>query len=174
MLFILTKGCVCLCVSVIQSCLTLCSPMDCSLPGSSVHGILQTRILEWVDIPSSRGSSQPRDRTWCSCIAGRFFTVWVTREAQYKPYINVVWLARMRLGKKEQSFLLWWLLDILCMEVGGGVQAVKVFELLYLEYPFFTKTCSMFLRRHWRPTPVLLPGKSHGWRSLAGCSPWGH
>ena len=46
---------------VAQSCLTLCDPMDCSLPGSSVHGILQAKILEWVAIPFSRGSSQPRD-----------------------------------------------------------------------------------------------------------------
>jgi len=48
--------------------------MDCSLPGSFVHGILQARMLEWVAMPSSRGSSQPRDRTLVSCIAGRFFT----------------------------------------------------------------------------------------------------
>ena len=50
-------------------------PMDCSPQGSSVHGILQARILEWVAMPSSRRSSQPRDRTWVSYIAGRFFTV---------------------------------------------------------------------------------------------------
>ena len=56
-----------------QSCPTLCDPMDCSLPGSSVHGILQARILEWVAISFSRGSSQPRDQTRVSCIAGRFF-----------------------------------------------------------------------------------------------------
>ena len=76
--------------------------MDCSPPGSSIHGILQSRILEWVAISSSRGSSQPRDRThifYISCIGSR--------------------------------------------------------------------------RRQWHPTPVLLPGKSHEWRSLAGCSPWG-
>ena len=53
----------------------LCDPMDCSPPGSSVHGILQARILEWVAIPFSRGSSQPRDRTPVSYIADRFFTV---------------------------------------------------------------------------------------------------
>ena len=53
-------------------------PVDCSLPGSSVHGVLQTRILEWVVIPFSRGSSQPRDQTWVSCIAGRFFNIWAT------------------------------------------------------------------------------------------------
>ena len=54
--------------------------MDCSLPGSSRHGILQARILEWVAIPFSRGSSQPRDGTWVSCIAGRRFNLWATRE----------------------------------------------------------------------------------------------
>ena len=53
---------------VTQSCLTLCDPVDCSLPGSSVHGILQARILEWVAISFSRGSSQPRDQAWVSCI----------------------------------------------------------------------------------------------------------
>ena len=67
---------------VAQSCLTLCEPMDCSPPGSM--GILQTRILEWVAMPSSRGSSQPKDRTQVSRITGEFFTVWATREAQ--PY----------------------------------------------------------------------------------------
>ena len=59
---------------VAQSCLTLRDPMDCSLPGSSIHGSLQARILEWVATSFSRGSSQPRDRTWVSCTAGRFFT----------------------------------------------------------------------------------------------------
>ena len=62
------------CVLVTQSCLTLCDPMDYSLPGSSGHGILQARILEWVAFPFSRGSSRPRDQTQVSCIAGRFFT----------------------------------------------------------------------------------------------------
>ena len=57
-------------------------PMDYSPPGSSVHGILQAIILESVAIPFSRGSSQSRDRTQGSCIAGGFFTSWVTREAQ--------------------------------------------------------------------------------------------
>ena len=64
-------------------CPTLCDPMDCSLPGSPVHGILQARVLEWVAISFSRGSSQPRDRTQVSCIAGRRFTVWATREAVF-------------------------------------------------------------------------------------------
>ena len=66
---------------VAQSCPTLCDPMDCSPPGSSIHGILQTRILEEVAIPVfSRVSSQPRDQTWVSSIAGRCFILWATRE----------------------------------------------------------------------------------------------
>ena len=78
---------VCACIlSLLQSCPTLCDPMDCNLPGSSVHGILQARILEWVAISFSRGSSQPRDRTCISCIAGRFFTIWATREAPEWQY----------------------------------------------------------------------------------------
>ena len=61
-------------VLVSQSCLTLCDPVDCSPPGSSAHGILQARVLEWVAMPSSRRCSQPRDQTRVSCITGRFFT----------------------------------------------------------------------------------------------------
>ena len=66
-------------VLVSQLCPTLCDPMDCSLPGSSVHGILQARILQWVAISFSRGSSWPRDQTRDSCFAGRFFTIWVKK-----------------------------------------------------------------------------------------------
>ena len=60
---------------VTQLCLTLCETMGCTPPGSSVHGILQARTVEWIAIPFSRESFQPRDRTQVSCIAGRFFTV---------------------------------------------------------------------------------------------------
>ena len=60
---------------VAQSCLTLCDAVDCSLPGSFVHGFLQARILEWVAMPSFRGSSQPRDPTQVSPTAGRFFAI---------------------------------------------------------------------------------------------------
>ena len=66
---------------VAQSCPTLCDTVECSPPGSSVHGIRQARILEWVAISFSRGSSQPRDRTQVSHIAGRRFNLWATREA---------------------------------------------------------------------------------------------
>ena len=71
-------------VLVAQLCLTLRDPMDCSPPGSSVHGILQARILEWAAMPFSRGSYQPRDRTQVSHIVGRYFTVWTTWEAKVK------------------------------------------------------------------------------------------
>ena len=66
---------------VAQACPTLCNPMDCSLPGSSVHEIFQARIPEWVAISCSRGSSRPRDRTQVFRIAGRRSTIWATREA---------------------------------------------------------------------------------------------
>ena len=60
---------------VAQSCPTLCDSMDCSLPGSSVHGIFQAIVLEWIAISFSKGSSQPRDQTRVSCITDRRFTV---------------------------------------------------------------------------------------------------
>ena len=69
---------------VAQSCPTLCDPTDCSLPGSSLHGILQASVLEWVAISFSRGSSRPRDRTLVSCITGRRFNLWASL-----PYIDI-------------------------------------------------------------------------------------
>ena len=69
---------------VSQSYLTLSDPMDCSLRGSSVHGTFQARILEWVAIFFSRVSSQSRNRTWVSWIAGGFFTVWATRSLEWR------------------------------------------------------------------------------------------
>ena len=69
---------------VAQSCPTLCDPTDCSLPGSSVHGISQARILGWVAISFSGRSSQPRDWIQVSRIVGRRFTIWATREEKQK------------------------------------------------------------------------------------------
>ena len=68
-------------IKSLRSCQTLCYPMDCSRPGSSVRGILQAGALEWVAMPSSRGSFLPRDGTQVSCIAGSFFTTSATWEA---------------------------------------------------------------------------------------------
>ena len=105
----------------LQLCPNLFDSLDYSLLGSSVHGIFQARISEWVAISSSRGPSQPRDRT-CIC-----------RQVLYHiSYINIT---------AYQS---------------SGLEPVKQLE----------KAMSM------RPTPVLLPGESHGWRSLVGYSPW--
>ena len=77
------------------SLVPLCDPVDGNPLGSSVHGILQVRILEWVAIPFSRGSSWPRGQIWFSCIADRLLTIWVTREATictkcyFKYFINI-------------------------------------------------------------------------------------
>ena len=82
---------VCMGAVLLQLCPTLCDAMDCSLPGSSVHGILQARILEWVATPSSRGSSPPRVWTWVSCsscIAGGFFTAGPLGKPQI-PFIYI-------------------------------------------------------------------------------------
>ena len=73
---------------VAQLCPTLCNPMDCSPPASSVHGIFQARILEWVAISFCSRSSQPSDWTWASCIVGRCFTIWATREVLQYPYLE--------------------------------------------------------------------------------------
>ena len=93
-------------VKVAQSCLTLCDPMD-----YTVHGILQARILEWEAFPFFRGSSQPRDQTQISYIAGRFFTSWVTREAQVSEEMQVKTnnptLVRMTIIKKSTDNKCW-------------------------------------------------------------------
>ena len=91
-------------VLVAQSCPTLCDPMDCSLPSSSVHGILQDRILEWISIPFSRGSSQPRDQSRVSCITCGLFTIWATREA---PFLS-------KNTSNSSGFLkhMWWLIHV--------------------------------------------------------------
>ena len=80
--------------------------MDCSPPGSSVHGILQARTLEWVAIPSSKGSSQPRDQTQVSCIVGGLFTIWASRGILLKSPSRWYWLS---LGTAELGL---WLFQI--------------------------------------------------------------
>ena len=84
-LSVIVKMCVCL---VAQSCPTLCHPMVCSPPGSSIHGILQARILERVAIHFSRGSSWARDWTWVSCITCKFFTVWAHGKSIMNFFLN--------------------------------------------------------------------------------------
>ena len=90
---------------VSQSCLILCDPMDCSLPGSSIHAIFHARILEWVSISFSMGPSWPRDQTRVSDTAGRLFTIWATREAQITCIVSC--------HLNIRSFCLWRLLLLL-------------------------------------------------------------
>ena len=96
------------CVLIAKLCPTLCDPMDCKPPSSSACGILQARILEWVTVPFSRGSSQPRDRIWVSGIAGRFFTNWATKEALNVKRVykfSISQHVHLRLTKDSDSWL---------------------------------------------------------------------
>ena len=94
---------------VAQSCPTLFDPMDCNLPGSSVHVIFQARVLEWVAISFSRGSSWPRNWTTISCVSGRRFTLWATRAP--KPLIPLkslqVWVCQHP-NQKAGSYSPWY------------------------------------------------------------------
>ena len=83
---------------VAQSCPALWDPMDYSLPGSSIHGIFQASVLEWVAISFSRGSSAPRDRTQVSRITGRHFTIWATRKA-----LSSQWKFRKRAFQAQEE-----------------------------------------------------------------------
>ena len=118
--------------SITQSCLTLCDPMDCSPPGSSVHGILQARILEWVAI-TFLGSSGPKDQTWVFCLADRFFIVWATREAQ-KAHLNDLALksnARELYDsdkEKEVALPISWILNAIKFQL-----SIRSF---YVKYPY--------------------------------------
>ena len=107
---------------ITQSCPTLCDPVDCSPSGSSIHGILQARILEWVAISFSRGSSQPRDRTRVSRIAGRHFNLWATREAHYRSanliLIALLWVNFQRASGSQPLFFL---VPFSCVNVRQGL-----------------------------------------------------
>ena len=92
------------CTKSLQSCLTHCNSMDCSPPGSSVHGILQARILEWVAMPSSKGSSQPRDRTvslMFPALVGRLFTT----EPPEKPNVYTILYSSEKHLEKQYTHL---------------------------------------------------------------------
>ena len=90
--------------NIAQSCPTLCDPVDCSLPGSSVHGIFQAIVLEWIAISFSSGSSQPRDWTQVSCIVVRRFTIWATREVDWGNSLLRSSLTFSLLSQKPQTW----------------------------------------------------------------------
>ena len=161
-------------VLVTQSCLTPCDPVDCNPPGSSVHGILLARILEWVAILFSRGSSQPGDRTWVSGIVGRFDSL--PSGPPGKPHCYIF------------TYLFFWLCWVfiaarrLSLSGESGSYSLVVIYRLVIVCNFSccrARTLGAWAsvvatqRRQWHPTPLLSPGKSNGQRSLVGCSPWG-
>ena len=113
-------------VLVAPSCPTLCDPLGCSPPGSSVHGILQAWILKWVAIYFSSGSSRPKDRAWISCIVDRFFTIWATREAQTNIVSNGErQLFSLRLGIRQGFSLSTFLLNIVLEVTNISVRQKK-------------------------------------------------
>ena len=133
----------------LQSCWTLCDPMDCSPPGSSVHGIFPAGILEWVAIPYSKTSSWPKDRIHVSCIAGRYFT----SEPPGKPN---------------------WSLFSTCKLVDGSLPGSSVVESAcqHRRRKFDSWVRKIPHRRKWQPTPVFWPDKSQGQRRLASYISW--
>ena len=118
-----------LCSSVQWKCSSLsrvwlCDPMNCSFPGFSVHEISQARIPEWVAISFSRGSFWLRDQTQVSCIVGRFFTIWATREmhrssVQYYPYLKAHQWGREKWGRRSHTVV--WDFQFWCGEVNRKV-----------------------------------------------------
>ena len=154
----------------LQSCPTLCDPMDCSLPGSSVHGIFQARVLEWVAIAFST-----RKTPWTAAFQAPL-SMGFSRQEYWSGVplaLQVESLPAEPQGKPKHT----------------GVGSLSLLQGIFLIYTM--KYCSTIKnetmlfaatmdgprdyhrRRQWHPTPVLLPGRSHGWRSLVGCSPWG-
>ena len=117
--FVLCKITVCvLCVSH-SVILQLCNPMDCSPPGSSVHGVLQARILVWVAISFSRGSSPPRSGTWVSCIAGRFFDGLSHQGSLYYIYVSIIYIYilgclhwNIKIAKKQFTVNISWISEV--------------------------------------------------------------
>ena len=150
------------CASLVtQSCLTLWDPMDYSPPDSSVHGILQARVLERVAMPSSRGSSQPRDWIQVSCIAGRFFPFWACM-----PIISAV---ITHLPSWSQLFSMY-----NCLKegfLGGASGKEPTCQCRRHRRHGFNPWAGKISRRAWQPTPVFLPGEFHGWRSLVNYGP---
>ena len=121
-----------------QSYVTLCNPMDCSPQGSSVFGIFQARILDWVVTSFSRGSSPPRDWTLVTSITGRFFTTWITRESTCSAgdWSLIPGLGRSP-GEGNDCPLQYSCLEIPQTEKPGGLQSMGSQELDMTEWLTF-------------------------------------
>ena len=170
-------------VKVAQSCLMLYDPM-----GYTVHGIFQARIVEWVAVPFSRGSPQPRDWTQVSHIAGRFFTSWAARKAQEYWRGSLSLLQGIFLTQESNQGLLHcrWILYQLSYEgsclgqpklPGQGFPGISVVK----NPPANTEDVGSIpglvgkipWSRKWQATPVFLPEKFYAQRSLVDNHPWG-
>ena len=173
---------------LLQSYLTLCDPTDYSPPGSSVYSILQAKILEWVAMPSCRGSSPPRDQTCVSCvscIAGRFFTHCATWEARNAGNPGPVpgperfpgegnsyplQYSSEKPMEPHSSTLAW---KIPWMEEPGRLQSMGSLRVGHDWATSLSLFTFMYWRRKWQPTPVFLPGECQGQGSLVDCRLWG-
>ena len=195
----------------LQLCPTLCHPIDCSPPGSSVHGILQVRILEWVAVPSSRVSSDPgtKPSSLSLALAGRFFTTSMTWEVPILTYLSekISKETRMSLNISSQQGNLFWENTSIQFSLGNFLRKIWAVQITQLNIihsqdiniiiingqvsacfvggasseeptcrrhkrPGFNPWVGKIpWRRAWWPTPVFLPGESHGQRSLVVYSP---
>ena len=149
-----TSCLICECAQSLSHIQLFRDSMDCSPPGSSVHGILQARRLGWVAISFFRGSSPPRDWTHNSCHV-LLHCSWIFTTAPGEAYYLLYHNDRVLLGFP------WWLRQLrICLWCGRpGFNPCLVGK----------AAC----RREWPPTPVFLPGEIHGQKSLVGCRPWG-
>ena len=132
-------------------------------------GLLQARMLEWVAIFSSRGSSQPRNRTRVSSIASKFFIIWDT--STLVP--ETLGTAALVYGEGDGTPLQYSCLENPWTEEPGRLQSMGSLRVGYDWATWLSLFTFMHWRRKWQPTPVFLPGESQGWGSLVGCRLWG-
>ena len=148
-------------VLVAQSCPTLCDPVGCSPPGSSVHRIFQAKILEWIAISFSKRSSRPRDQTWISGTAGKFFTIWATGKTSLLKYTFMPWHTFcILLWAPLGLFTLYGLL-ILSLQLTGQYQYTTSGIILSSTFPSLTEplepSSSSFPSRSFHPVCLVPP-----------------
>ena len=163
-----------------QSCLTFCNPMNCSPPGSSVHEILQARILEWVSILFSRGSSQLRDWTKISHIVGRYFTIWAQGSQRILEWVAYPFSSRSsqlrnrtRVSCIAGGFFTNWATRVSEGPYKFQLQTRKEKESIFPSIPLPTgqgwprtyqfppiNTCELSVSEHWSGFPGVVSGHS--------------
>ena len=149
------SGIWCVCVLVTQSCLTFCNPI--AYQTTVLYEILQARILEWVAIPFSRGSSWPRDWTLVSCIVGTFFTVWATGEVPLFLYLTEI------LDGSEKSFRvrkIWVTFPVFCLFLIAGITLNKLLYFLILHFLIYQMGFCEKLNREVNDANSLASGTS--------------